>query len=367
MLCSNCGREIPNGQLICPHCGAEVRLVPDYSTVGDLLNRNENSRKDQDENRRSGHKKKKGRTGKSLNPFAVVILFVFAVIVFALALKLAIDYRNQGDYDLQLELAQYNFSEKDYARAEKYANQAITLEPNLSEPRLLLAKIYSAQNRDEETELVLLNLIAQDPGNADAYGLLIELYDENNDFTAIKKLMDHCSAEAVLYTYRDYICKSPLISPVEGTYERTVRVTITAPEGTVHYTTDGTEPTGSSPVYEGPIETSPGENEIRAIAIKDNGIYSDTVVKKYTITTKQHAAPAITPGSGTYAPGTEVTVDVPSGFVAYYEFDYIPSTESPEYTGPIPIPDGTHVLTVVMADGEGNLSKTASATYTVIE
>ena len=144
-------------------------------------------------------------------------------------------------------------------------------------------------------------------------------------------------------------------------------MTITAPEGTVHYTTDGTEPTGSSPVYEGPIETSPGENEIRAIAIKDNGIYSDTVVKKYTITTKQHAAPAITPGSGTYAPGTEVTVDVPSGFVAYYEFDYIPSTESPEYTGPIPLPDGTHVLTVVMADGEGNLSKTASATYTVIE
>ena len=367
MLCSNCGREIPNGQLICPHCGAEVRLVPDYSTVGDLLNRKENGLKEKDSDRRSGNKKKKGRAGKSMNPFAVTILLFFAVTIFALALKLAFDYRNQGDYDLQFELAQYNFSEKDYAKAEKYANQAITLEPNLSEPRLLLAKIYSAQNRDDETELVLLNLIAQDPGNADAYGLLIGLYDENNDFTAIKQLMDNCNAEAVLYTYSDYICKAPLIAPVEGTYERTFRVTITAPEGTVHYTTDGTEPTKSSPVYEGPIETTVGENEIRAVAIKDNGIYSDTVVKKYTITVKQHAAPAITPGSGAYAPGTEVTVDVPPGFTAYYEFDHIPSTESPEYDGPIMLPEGTHVLTVVMADGEGNLSKTASATYTVNE
>ena len=367
MLCSNCGRDIPNGQLICPHCGAEVRLVPDYSTVGDMLSQKENSRKNQEQKRKSGSGKKKAGEGKHINPFALTIIFVFALIIFALALKLAIDYRNQGDYDLQLEMAQYNFSEKEYAKAEKYANQAITLEPTRSEPRLLLAEIYFAQNRDEETEIVLLSLIAQDPGYADAYGLLIELYDENNDFAAIKRLMDNCSAEAVLLRYSNYICKAPLIAPVEGTYERTVSVTITATEGTVHYTTDGTEPTSSSPVYENAIETSPGENEIRAIAIKDNGIYSDTVVKKYTITMKQHEAPAVTPGSGTYPPGTEVTIDVPSGFVAYYEFDHIPQMDSPEYTDPIPLPEGTHVLTVVMADGEGNLSKTATMTYTVAE
>ena len=366
MLCSNCGREIPNGQLICPHCGEEVRLVPDYSTVGDMLNRKENSMRDQEEKHKSG-RKNTDRNETKINPVALTIVFIFAVIISVLALKLAIDYRNQNDYDLQLEMAQYNFSEKDYARAEEYANQAISLEPNRSEPRLLLAKIYSAQNRDDETELLLLNLIAQDPGNVDAYGLLIELYDENNDKDAIKQLMDNCSAETVLYTYSEYICKSPLIAPVEGTYERTVSVTITAPEGTVHYTTDGTEPTKDSPVYEGPIETYAGENEIRAVAIKDNGIYSDTVVQKYTISTKQHDAPEISPGSGSYASGTEVSVDVPSGFTAYYEFDHIPTVESPEYTDPIVLPEGTHVLTVIMADGEGNLSKTASATYTVNE
>ncbi|MBP3880230.1 MAG: chitobiase/beta-hexosaminidase C-terminal domain-containing protein [Lachnospiraceae bacterium] len=339
--------------------------MPDYSTVGDLLNSRESSLKDQEENRKSGKKKRKARLEKRMNPVAWTIVLIFGMIVFALALKLAIDYRNQGDYDLQLELAEYNFSEKEYARAEAYANQAVALEPNLSEPRLLLAKIYSAQNRDEETKLVLLNLIAQDPGNADAYGLLIELYSENNDMAAIKQLMDNCSAEAVLLTYSEYICKSPLISPVEGTYERIVSITITAPEGTVHYTTDGTEPSGTSPVYEGPIGTLPGENEIRAIAIKDNGIYSDTVVKKYTITTKQHAAPSLDPGSGTYPPGTEVTVDVPFGYTAHYEFDHIPTLESAEYIDPVMLPEGTHVLTVILADSEGNLSKAASATYTV--
>ena len=140
MLCSNCGRDIPNGQLICPHCGAEVRLVPDYSTVGDMLSQKENSRKNQEQKRKSGSGKKKAGEGKHINPFALTIIFVFALIIFALALKLAIDYRNQGDYDLQLEMAQYNFSEKEYAKAEKYANQAITLEPTRSEPRLLLAE-----------------------------------------------------------------------------------------------------------------------------------------------------------------------------------------------------------------------------------
>jgi uncharacterized Zn finger protein (UPF0148 family) len=37
MKCRQCGAEIPNGELFCPVCHAEVQLVPDYNSVEYLL------------------------------------------------------------------------------------------------------------------------------------------------------------------------------------------------------------------------------------------------------------------------------------------------------------------------------------------
>ena len=31
MKCVHCGANIPDGQLICPRCNAEVQMVPDYN------------------------------------------------------------------------------------------------------------------------------------------------------------------------------------------------------------------------------------------------------------------------------------------------------------------------------------------------
>ena len=37
MRCTNCGSEIPEGQLYCKRCGKEVRIVPDYNPLDDVL------------------------------------------------------------------------------------------------------------------------------------------------------------------------------------------------------------------------------------------------------------------------------------------------------------------------------------------
>ena len=37
MKCMNCGTEIPEGQLICPGCGQEIQIVPDYNPLDDVL------------------------------------------------------------------------------------------------------------------------------------------------------------------------------------------------------------------------------------------------------------------------------------------------------------------------------------------
>ena len=39
MRCTHCGANIPDDQLICPVCGAEVQIVPDYIPLEDVLAR----------------------------------------------------------------------------------------------------------------------------------------------------------------------------------------------------------------------------------------------------------------------------------------------------------------------------------------
>lgn len=59
----------------------------------------------------------------------------------------------------------------------------------------------------------------------------------------------------------------PAFSPPPGTYTGAQMVTLSSatPNATIHYTTDGSEPTAASPVYSGPISVS-GNTTIRALA-----------------------------------------------------------------------------------------------------
>lgn len=39
MICRHCGADIPDDQMVCPRCGAEVQIVPDYNPLDDVLAR----------------------------------------------------------------------------------------------------------------------------------------------------------------------------------------------------------------------------------------------------------------------------------------------------------------------------------------
>ena len=80
------------------------------------------------------------------------------------------------------------------------------------------------------------------------------------------------------------VAATPWFSPPAGTYTVAQSVTITdaAPGATIHYTTDGTTPTASSPKYTGPISVTSTET-IEALAVASG--YSNSAVgsAKYTI------------------------------------------------------------------------------------
>jgi hypothetical protein len=159
---------------------------------------------------------------------------------------------------------------------------------------------------------------------------------------------------------------TPAFSPAAGTYTGSVSVTISdATSGaTIRYTTDGTTPTTSSPIYTGPITVSQ-TTTIRAMATA--GGMTDSAVASATYTIQQQvAAPTFSPAAGTYTGSVSVTIsDATSGATIRYTTDgSTPTTSSPIYTAPISLTVTTTIRAIATASGMTN-SAVASAIYTI--
>src|SRR6266567_1529762 len=120
------------------------------------------------------------------------------------------------------------------------------------------------------------------------------------------------------------VVATPTFSPGGGTYTGSVTVTISdATSGaTIHYTTDGSTPTTSSPVYSGALtftQTTTLKAMAAASGMTDSGVASAT----YTIQQQQQVAtPAFSPGGGTYTGSVTVTIsDATSGATIHYTTD----------------------------------------------
>jgi alpha-tubulin suppressor-like RCC1 family protein len=97
---------------------------------------------------------------------------------------------------------------------------------------------------------------------------------------------------------------TPVITPAAGSYTSSVTVSISAGGGTIHYTTDNSTPTESSPTYTAPFVLS-ATATVRAGAFQAHYLPSAIAVSGYTILV---ANPVITPTTGTYAADQTITV-----------------------------------------------------------
>lgn len=149
-------------------------------------------------------------------------------------------------------------------------------------------------------------------------------------------------------------------------------LTITAPaDVTVHYTTDGSDPTEESPVYEAPITVS-GSLSIRARCLKEGYTPSDIV--SYNAMAVHVASPiADTADGAKLAAGTSVgfSCETEGAEIWYSTNGYPPEEGNPGrklYTGPIVLNTAGDNIIYVMATKEGWLpSYAAQYTYHVAE
>ena len=156
---------------------------------------------------------------------------------------------------------------------------------------------------------------------------------------------------------------SPVISPSGGTYTPPLSVTISCPTdgATIRYTTDGSTPTESSPVYSGQLLILKTAT-ITARGFKDGNSASGSVAALFTL---QAEMPSISPVSEIFV--NEVTVAIScstNGVSVYYTLDgSTPTTSSTKYSNSFKVTSTTTIKAIAVGDGIAS-SGISSITYT---
>jgi hypothetical protein len=98
------------------------------------------------------------------------------------------------------------------------------------------------------------------------------------------------------YTLQLPLASEPVFSPVGGNYfnELTLTLSTSTPGASIHYTTDGSEPTSESDTYTDPITlVAPSETTIKAIAIATGYRNSAVSTETYVLTIRTDEEPPV--------------------------------------------------------------------------
>jgi hypothetical protein len=159
---------------------------------------------------------------------------------------------------------------------------------------------------------------------------------------------------------------APTFTPATGIYTSAQSVAMAdgTSGATIYYTTDGSTPTTSSPIYSSPISIST-RTTLQTIAAA-GGSTSAINSAVYDIELPPISTPTISPAGGTFSTSQTVTLsDAASGATIYYTTnETTPTTSSTKYTAPFTVsaPGATVVNAIAVIAGTPN-SNLAAATF----
>jgi len=404
MKCTHCGAFIPDEMLICPECGTEVQIVPDYNPLEDVLAQevrggvheatrpirtgdirkytNRESRKPANSTRiiqpndidriRSRHSDyeqrrrqqvlRKKRAKRRLQRF-LMILFLAAALI---GVIIFLGYQNS--YDGIMRKGNQALGAQQFSEAESYFKRAIAQNAGRAEAYIGLSKIYLHNDDLEGAENIFLDAIDAQPTNTALYKAVIQFYIDTDQLIKISRLLDDTDDEKVLQEVREYISEPPVFSLDDGIFQEVQEVALTSNGETIFYTTDGSEPTTASNVYTEPILINEGENTIKAISVNRKGIPSLTSARTFVVDLPIAGAPAVSPSTGQYNRPTQITIQVPEGYTAFYTMDgTMPTTASNQYTGPIDMPEGRTMFWAILVNNSNGKATPATQRNYVLE
>jgi N-acetyl-beta-hexosaminidase len=162
---------------------------------------------------------------------------------------------------------------------------------------------------------------------------------------------------------------APVISPATGDYQSTViaSITTTGTTGVIRYTTNGTDPTATSPIYTGPFIVD-SSRSIKARTFEPELPPSTVALARYTIipALTMTALPVISPSAGTYPQAVTITMSCPTAdaLIRYTINGSDPTVASNPYTEPFVLRSSATVKARAFSTGRAP-SPLASVPYVV--
>ena len=364
MKCVHCGEELNEGSLFCSKCGKEVQIVPDYNEYEDDYlkkvlaeeNRPKTAHVGPMPGAGAGNQAEKNK--KQMILIGGIIAACVVIIILGCVVMFGIKNKQANSFDYQVEMAEKAYEEGDIGTAIEYYENALSLDKDNTEIRLILAEIYMNRKDYDSAMILCQEIMKQDSSNAKACEILITIYENQKNYDAILALYEVVDT-SLQDQFAAYVVTAPVFSVEGGTYDEYVTLELTTSgEYDIYYSLDGSDPTLRGERYTMPIELN--ENlktyTINAVCVNDKGIYSEVVSQEYVIDIPAPDMPIVTPDGGDFGVETTITVTVPDGCCAYYTWDGSdPNIYSTPYTGPITVLEGNNVLSVIIIDNNTQL------------
>lgn len=188
-------------------------------------------------------------------------------------------------YDASLYL-----EDGDYEKAVVSYEKALEEEPYRQEAQIGMADAWSRMGDHEEEKKIRNQIAQEDPDNLNNQIRLIEIMIQDRDLEDAKlkteELLEKTDSEELRSLHKEMEIPAPEFDLTSGSYDdyQLLRLTNIYENALVHYTSDGSEPTENSPVYEDGIVISYPNTEIRAVAIGTLGYKSEEITLNMAIT-----------------------------------------------------------------------------------
>ncbi|MBQ6133612.1 MAG: chitobiase/beta-hexosaminidase C-terminal domain-containing protein [Lachnospiraceae bacterium] len=369
---------MPDGKLYCEKCGKAVRLVPDYDEFSDdiipSMVANPDAKdffrpieKKADEAPEETKKKKKKPYSKIVTAATLVSICVCALIVFFAS-------RYMMSYEYTKGRAQDAFLSGDYEGSIALYLDAVALyedDDNIELKRdyLRIAEAYRHLSQKDQARDYYSRVLELDAENDEAFFAITDMMVEDEDYDGLSSLFEMAKTAAQKKKIEDAWAGEVIFSESEGEYDDDLSLSLSSPKGyQIYYTNNGEDPSAGGTLFSEPILLGDGESVIRARAISQTGIWGPLVTKTYTIKYQAPDLPVIIPSGGNYsAPVTVEIMSFAKDATIYYTWDSSrPDANSPRYDGPIQVPEGNNVLSVLVIDKHGLSSEIERANFVYI-
>ncbi|MGN0320559.1 MAG: chitobiase/beta-hexosaminidase C-terminal domain-containing protein [Lachnospira sp.] len=303
--------------------------------------------------------------------FAGIAAGVVIVIIVIVLIAVSLNKKSKQNYDYYYNEGMKLYEQGNYGDASNYLGKASKEsegKKNLN-LRYVLYQCYMKSGNEDAAVNELKDILSYDEDFEDAVKALADIYYKRGDAENLTKLIRKYENGKCANAVKDYIVSDPVPSKEAGSYDDNIELKFTCGSGDViYYTTDGSEPTKKSSLYDGSaIKIESGTTQIKAVAYNSTGVSSNIVELKYVIEYGAPAAPEVTPASGKYSSGEKVKINnIPDKCKAYYTLDgTTPTASSTEYTGEFDMPVGNTVISFIIINDHDQCSTVVKRNYDV--